>query len=82
MAQSSAKTPRKGAKVTWGSSQGKVTGTVERIVTTPVKIKGYTAKASPEHPEVLVKSDKTGAEAVHKASELKPARATRKRSAK
>ena len=37
-------------------------------------VKGYTAKASPDHPEVEVRSDKTGAHAVHRADALRKAR--------
>ena len=63
--------PKKGDKVRWGTSQGETHGTVEQIVTKPTKVKGFTAKASKEHPEVLVKSDKSGKKAVHKPEELK-----------
>jgi hypothetical protein len=66
-----AKLPAKGSKVAWQTAQGQTTGTVEKIVTKPTKIKGYTAKASPEQPEILVRSGKTGARAVHKPGSLK-----------
>ena len=66
--------PKKGDKVEWDASQGKITGTVEKIVTSDTKIKGYVAKATKEKPEVLVRSDKTGAKAVHKPQELKKAK--------
>lgn len=69
---------KRGQAVEWDASQGVVEGTVERVVTKPTTVKGYTAKASPEHPEVLVKSKRTGAEAVHRPEEL---RSTRKREA-
>ena len=63
--------PKKGDKVSWGTTQGKTTGTVEKVVTSTTKIKGHVAKATKEHPEVLVKSDKSGKEAVHKPDALK-----------
>ena len=63
--------PKKGDKVTWGTSQGETHGTVEKVVTSTTKIKSHVAKATKEHPEVLVKSDKSGKEAVHKPEELK-----------
>ncbi len=63
--------PKKGDKVTWGTSQGETHGTVEKVVTSETHVKGHTAKATKEHPEVLVKSDKSGKEAVHKPEELK-----------
>jgi hypothetical protein len=65
------KTFKTGDKVTWDSSQGEVHGTVEKKLTAPTKIKSFEAKASKEHPEYLVKSDKTGAEAAHKPEELR-----------
>jgi hypothetical protein len=67
----SKKSFRAGQAVEWDSSQGVVEGKVERTVTKPTKVKGHTAKASPDHPEVLVKSDRTGAEAVHRPEELR-----------
>ncbi len=69
----SKKSFRPGQAVEWDASQGVVEGQVERVVTKPTTVKGHTAKASPEHPEVLVKSDRTGAEAVHRPAELRPA---------
>ena len=60
-----------GDKVQWESSQGVVHGTVKKKLTAPRSIKGDKVAASPDHPEYLVTSDKTGAEAAHKASALK-----------
>lgn len=65
--------PKKGDHVSWGTSQGKTEGTVEKIVTSTTKVKSHTAKATKEHPEVMVKSSKSGKEAVHKPEELKKA---------
>ena len=62
-----------GDKVQWESSQGTVPGTVKKKLTAPRTIKGHQVAASPDHPEFLVVSDKTGAEAAHKASALKKA---------
>lgn len=59
-----------GDKVSWQSSQGTVHGTVKKKLTAPTDIKGHHVAASPEHPEYLVVSDKTGAEAAHKAEAL------------
>jgi hypothetical protein len=64
-------TLKQGDHVSWDTSQGKTTGHVEKKLTGPTKIKNFTAKASKENPEYLVKSDKTGAEAAHKPEELK-----------
>jgi hypothetical protein len=64
------KTFKPGDHVTWNSSQGSISGTVEKKLTSPRSIKGHEVKASAEHPEYLVKSDKTGAEAAHKPDAL------------
>ena len=66
-----AKTLKAGDKVAWNSSQGEVKGKVVRRQTSPTKIKGHEVKASPENPEYIVKSDRTGAEAAHKPEALK-----------
>jgi hypothetical protein len=63
-----------GDHVKWSSRQGTVTGSVEKKLTKPTDIKGHHVAASPENPEYLVKSDKTGAEAAHKPSALKKAK--------
>ena len=68
-----AKEPKPGDKVSWNSSQGEVKGTVEKKLTKPMMIKTHKVAASPENPEFLVKSDKTGAKAAHKAEQLKKA---------
>lgn len=60
-----------GDKVQWESSQGTVHGTVKKKLTAPTSIKGHHVAASSAHPEYLVVSDKTGAEAAHKAEALK-----------
>ncbi len=61
---------KKGDKVSWDTSQGKTHGVVEQKVTSTTKIKGHTAKATKDDPQYKVKSDKTGAEAIHKPGEL------------
>ena len=62
---------KKGDKVTWGTSQGETHGVVEKKVTTETKIKGHVAKPTKDDPQFVVKSDKSGKEAVHKPSDLK-----------
>ena len=47
--------PKKGTKVTWGTAQGETEGTVEKTVTKTTKIKGHTAKATKEEPQLMVK---------------------------
>lgn len=62
-----------GDKVKWGTSQGETHGKVVKKETTTAHIKGHTAKATKDHPEFRVKSDKSGKEAIHKPEELKKA---------
>ena len=61
---------KKGDKVEWESSQGKITGEVEKKLTSPTEIKGHHVAASKENPEYLVKSEKSGKEAAHKPDAL------------
>ena len=60
-----------GDRVEWESSQGKVKGTVKKQLVTPIEIKGHHVAATPENPEYLVESEKTGAKAAHKPGSLK-----------
>lgn len=65
---------KRGDNVQWETSQGKTKGKVVRKLTSPSKIKGHTVAASPDDPEYLVTSDKTGAKAAHKPGALKKVR--------
>ncbi|RYB02511.1 DUF2945 domain-containing protein [Lichenibacterium ramalinae] len=67
------KLPKPGDEVTWGTSGGETHGTVEKVVTSTTHVKGHTAKATKEDPQVLVKSGKSGKQAVHKPEDLKKA---------
>jgi len=60
-----------GDKVKWGTSQGGTEGTVEKKVTSETHIKGHVAKPTKDEPQFVVKSAKSGKEAVHKPEELK-----------
>jgi len=62
--------PKKGDHVTWNTSRGTTSGTVEKELTHDVEIKSRTIKASNDDPKLLVKSEKTGAEAAHKPDSL------------
>jgi hypothetical protein len=59
-----------GDSVAW-KGPGDVTGKVVKKVTRPTRVKGHNAEATPEEPQYLVRSDKTGAEAVHKPESLR-----------
>jgi hypothetical protein len=65
---------KKGERVAWNTSQGETKGKVVKKLTGKTKIQGYVAKASKADPQYLVESDKTGAEAAHKPSQLKKIR--------
>ncbi|SFS10007.1 DUF2945 domain-containing protein [Sphingomonas jatrophae] len=63
---------KSGDKVTWNSHGGTAHGTVEKKLTSDIKIKGQQIRASKDDPKVLVKTDK-GAKAAHKPEALKKA---------
>ena len=65
------KSLKAGDKVKWTTSQGETAGKVVKKVTRSEKVGGHTAKATPEHPQFRVRSDKTGKEAIHKPEGLR-----------
>ena len=65
------KTFKAGDTVAWDHSQGTTRGKVVRKLTKPTTIKSHKVAASPDNPEYLVESGKTGARAAHKPSELR-----------
>ena len=58
----------KGDEVTWNSHGGQAVGKVEKKITSDTEAAGRTVRASADDPQYLVKSDKSGGEAVHKPS--------------
>jgi hypothetical protein len=60
----------KGDAVTWKSHGGTAEGKVEKQITTETEAGGRKVKASEDEPQYLVKSDKSGGEAVHKPGAL------------
>ena len=60
----------KGDKVKWKSHGGEAVGKVEKKLTSKTEAAGRTVKASEDQPQYLVKSDKSGGEAVHKPEAL------------
>lgn len=60
----------KGDHVSWKSHGGEAEGTVEKKITTETDAGGRHVKASKDHPQFLVKSEKSGGEAVHKPEAL------------
>lgn len=69
-----AKDLKAGDTVEWDSSGGHSKGKVVKKLTKPTQIKRHKVAASPDNPEFLVKSDKSGGEAAHKPGALKRAK--------
>jgi hypothetical protein len=61
---------RKGDHVTWRSHGGEADGVVVRKITEDTELAGRQVRASEEEPQYLVRSEKSGGEAVHKPSAL------------
>ena len=60
----------KGDKVTWKSHGGEAVGEVVKKITSDTEAGGRKVKASKDDPQYLVRSEKSGGEAVHKPSAL------------
>jgi Hypervirulence associated proteins TUDOR domain len=80
-----------GDRVSWNSEAGRVSGVIRKKISSPIRFKGYTVRASKDEPQYLIESDKTDHLAVHKGSALRkmrrlagarPTRRTRARSAR
>jgi Hypervirulence associated proteins TUDOR domain len=61
----------KGDQVEWNSHGSTAEGKVEKKITEETEAGGRKVKASKDEPQYLVKSDKSGGEAVHKPDALK-----------
>jgi hypothetical protein len=61
---------KRGDRVTWNSEAGRVTGIVQKKITSEIIFKGYKRHASKEDPQYVIKSDKTDHIAIHKGSAL------------
>jgi hypothetical protein len=64
------KTFRRGDHVAWNSEAGRVTGIIQKKITSQILFKGYKRHASEAEPQYIIKSDKTDHVAIHKASAL------------
>ncbi len=62
---------RVGDHVGWNSEAGHVRGTIKKKITSAIKFKSYTVRASTKEPQYLIKSDTTDHLAMHKGSALK-----------
>lgn len=65
------KEPSPGDEVSWRSHGSEARGKVEKKVTKRTKEAGRTVSASPDDPQYVVRSDKSGKKAVHKPSALR-----------
>jgi Hypervirulence associated proteins TUDOR domain len=61
---------KRGDHVTWKSHGGTAEGTVEKKITADTEAAGRTVRASEDDPQYLVRSEKSGGEAVHKPTAL------------
>lgn len=60
-----------GDHVAWNAPQGETTGLVEKRLTERTRVQDHEVAASPDDPEYLVVSDKSGSEAAHKPDALR-----------
>ena len=63
-----------GDHVEWNSEAGRVRGTIKKRITSVIKFKTYTVRASKEEPQFLIQSDKTDHMAMHKGAALRKIR--------
>jgi Hypervirulence associated proteins TUDOR domain len=61
----------RGDHVSWNSEAGRVRGRIIKVITTPIRFKGYMVHASKDEPQYEIKSDKTDHIAIHKGSGLR-----------
>jgi putative ribosome biogenesis GTPase RsgA len=69
--------PAVGDEVTWRSHGATARGKVEKKVTGRREEAGRTVAASPDDPQYVVRSEKSGKEAVHKPSALRKGKGSR-----
>lgn len=65
------KSLKSGDRVEWDTSQGVTRGRVVRKQTSETHIKTHKVSASPEDPQYIVESDKSGKQAAHRPEELR-----------
>ena len=65
------KTFKAGDRVEWDSHGGTAVGEVVRKISADEEAGGRTVRASKDEPQYLVRSDKSGGEAVHKPEALR-----------
>lgn len=63
-----------GDHIAWNTSQGETTGVVKKRLTERTEIQDHEVAASPDNPEYMVVSDKSGSEAAHRPDALRKIR--------
>lgn len=63
-----------GDHVSWNSEAGRVRGRIIKVVTRPMRFKGYVVHASADDPQYQIKSDLTDHIAMHKGRTLRKIR--------
>ncbi|WP_328443671.1 MULTISPECIES: DUF2945 domain-containing protein [unclassified Amycolatopsis] len=63
----------KGDRVRWDAGNESSTGTIEEEITSRTHAGGRVVDASPDAPQFLVRSEKTGRTAVHRPDAIHPA---------
>ena len=66
-----AKELRRGDRVEWNFGRGKAVGTIQRKLTAPTTIGKQKVAASRDDPRYLVRTERSGKEAAHKAQTLR-----------
>ena len=62
---------KRGDRVSWNSEAGRVTGVIQKKITSEITFKGYKRHASKDQPQYFIKSDKTDHIAIHKGTALR-----------
>ena len=63
---------KRGDRVRWSSHGSETTGRIEKKITEETEAAGRKVNASPDQPQYLVRSEKSGRTAVHKPDALRP----------
>jgi hypothetical protein len=67
-----AKKLKKGDRVRWDAGNQSSVGTIEDVITSETEAGGRKVKASPDEPQYLVRSEKSGHTAVHHPDKIHP----------
>ena len=65
---------RVGAHVSWKSEAGRVRRVIEKKLTAPTRLNGFTVRASEGEPQSVIDSEETDRVAVHEGSALRKLR--------